>query len=734
MPPVLEHPEIVARTRDRQQSTVARRLGVSAVRLLVIALISSLIGGGWYLAKKGFGQQWRSRVVEELHKRGVEASVRRLTLDPFRGLVAQDVRIFDYKHHEKTLALISEVSLDINYAALLHHQPFLNALDVRNAQLTLPFAGTAGKVDEAQLKKFRAHIYFPPEQPSLQVKFSGDLADMENARIEATLGGEVLRHDKYEMRDLLATVEFADQRLSITQFTWNDAAGTFVGRGSWIRQTQEMNFQAHSNVDLKSFLAAFGFVEPLADATFDTAPEIDLSGRGNFGQGQPQLKIIGHAAVASFAYKGIPFSDLSVDFSWDGKRTLLRDIRLRHQKETLHADLLDAPNDFRLDLDSTIDPGILRAFISPELQQFFNEWQWLPPAVHLTIRGPDRHPQNWLGEGTVALSRTRFRGIWMNSANAKVHFRDGAVTYENFRVIRDEGAATGSFTYDFKKHEVRISNIKSSLHPAEAIVWIDPSLVKTVIPYNFRHPPNLTANGVYQFQGGKNTRLEINVEAPTGMDYVFLGKSLPFERVSARLLFTNDRLQIIDLKAGLFSGTTNGSADISLAKNDPHYKANISLSRIDFPHLTDLYYQYQTAHGQLSGSYNFTGLGSDARTMRGHGNIEVTNGDVFAIPVFGPLSGILNAIVPGTGYSIARKAAANFTIEDGIIHTEDFEAAGKLFSMLGRGDIHFLDDQLDFDLRISANGPAAVLTPVYKLFEYVGEGSLNHPNWHSKRF
>jgi hypothetical protein len=794
MPPVLEPPETSAPTRNRQ-STVARRLGVSAVRLLVIALISSLIGGGWYLAKKGFGQQWRSRVVEELHKRGVEASVRRLTLDPFRGLVAQDVRIFDYKHHEKTLALISEVSLDINYAALLHHQPFLNALDVRNAQLTLPFAGTDGKVDEAQLKKFRAHIYFPPEQiyvsqaegffcgvrisatgqlikrenfqaspplseeewqkrlsilqrvvtelqkfnfpsehPSLQVKFSGDLADMENARIEATLRGELLRHDKYEMRDLLATVEFADQRLSITQFTWNVAAGTFIGRGSWSRQTQEMNFQAHSNVDLKSFLTAFGFVELLADATFSTAPVIDFSGAGNLGQGQPQLKIIGHAAVGSFTYKAIPLSDLSADFSWDGERVLLRDIHLRHQNEELRANLMDGPDDFRLDLESTIDPGVLHAFVSPELQQFFREWQWLPPAIHLTLRGPDRHPENWEGEGTVALGRTRFRGIWMNSANSKVHFRDGAITYENFRVTRDEGVATGSFTYDFKKHEVRVSNIKSSLNPAEAVFWIDPDLLKTVTPYKFKHPPNLSANGVYQFHGGKNTRLEINVDAPSGMDYVFLGKPLPVDRVSGKLIFTNDRLQIVDLKGVLFSGTTRGAADISLAKNDPHYKANISVNEIDFPRLTDLYYQYKTAHGQLRGSYNFTGLSSDARTMRGSGNVEVTNGDVFAIPIFGPLSEILNSVLPGTGYSIARKASANFAIKDGTIHTDDFEAAGKLFSMLGHGDIHFLDDKLDFDLRMSANGPAALLTPMYKLFEYTGEGSLNHPNWHPKRF
>ena len=150
--------------------------------------------------------------------------------------------------------------------------------------------------------------------------------------------------------------------------------------------------------------------------------------------------------------------------------------------------------------------------------------------------------------------------------------------------------------------------------------------------------------------------------------------------------------------------------------------------------MTDLYYQYKTAPGQLSGNYKLTGLGNDARTMRGSGRIEVTNGNVFAIPVFGPLSEVFNAVVPGTGYSIARKANASFTIDDGIIHTDNFEAAGRLFSMLGHGDIYFLDDKLDFDVRMDAHGPGVLLTPMYKLFEYVGEGSLNRPNWHPKRF
>jgi hypothetical protein len=218
------------------------------------------------------------------------------------------------------------------------------------------------------------------------------------------------------------------------------------------------------------------------------------------------------------------------------------------------------------------------------------------------------------------------------------------------------------------------------------------------------------------------------------MEYVFLGKTLPFDSVSARLLFTNDRLQISDVRADLLAGTLRGNADISLARNDPRYRATLSVSEINFPRLTDLYFNYKTAQGLLRSTYEFNGMGNDWRTMRGKGKVEVSNGDVFAIPIFGPLSGILNHIVPGSGYSIAHKANAEFTVGNGIIHTEDFEAGGSLFSMLGNGDIHFLDDKLDFNLRLDMKGPGIVLLPMYKLFEYAGEGSLKKPDWHPKRF
>src|SRR3954469_5048192 len=144
--------------------TWRRQVIATGTRLLVILSFALLIWGGWYLANRGLGRAFRVRVVEELRKRGIEASVRKLTLDPFRGLVARDVRIYDAKHREQPLLAISEVALDINYAALLHRQPFLNAIDVRDAQLIFPIENSDPKSPKPELSHFRAHIYFPPEQ------------------------------------------------------------------------------------------------------------------------------------------------------------------------------------------------------------------------------------------------------------------------------------------------------------------------------------------------------------------------------------------------------------------------------------------------------------------------------------------------------------------------------------------------------------------------------------------
>ncbi len=210
MPATLDQPPPRPRLhRGRLRRPARVRLIHNLIRLTIVLVLGGLGAGGWYLAKKGFSRNWRNIVVEELHKRGVEASVRRLTLDPFRGLIARDVRIYDYKKREKTLALVSEISLDINYAALFHRQPFLNALDIRNGDLTIPLPPVAGKVSNAELKHFRAHVYFPPER----IEVSQAEGVFGGVRISAS--GQLIKRADYQPSP--DSAEEAARRLRLLQ-------------------------------------------------------------------------------------------------------------------------------------------------------------------------------------------------------------------------------------------------------------------------------------------------------------------------------------------------------------------------------------------------------------------------------------------------------------------------------------------------------------------------------------
>ena len=85
------------------------------------------------------------------------------------------------------------------------------------------------------------------------------------------------------------------------------------------------------------------------------------------------------------------------------------------------------------------------------------------------------------------------------------------------------------------------------------------------------------------------------------------------------------------------------------------------------------------------------------------------------------------------GRAVARKATSTFVIKDGVISTEDLVVQGKGFSMLGHGKLFFIDDKMDFDMRINAQGlPGVLLFPVSKLFEYTAADKLSKPVWHPK--
>src|SRR5207247_8347933 len=142
-----------------------------------------------------------------------------------------------------------------------------------------------------ELQKLR----FPGAVPSLQLKFSGDIAEIEKARVEATLHGDRLQRGSYEMRDLSIAAEWNNQHLNIAHCEWSDRKGSFAGRADWNWETSTANFEARSSLNLKASLDAFGLGGPLVATELHSPPLVEISGAVNFGPERFRTQTIGHA-------------------------------------------------------------------------------------------------------------------------------------------------------------------------------------------------------------------------------------------------------------------------------------------------------------------------------------------------------------------------------------------------------------------------------------------------------
>lgn len=763
---------------------------------ILILLITAILGGGWYVYHKGFTRKWRIFVSEEFRKRGVELTLRKLTLDPLRGIIAEEVKLFDGPDRKRTLAVIDDMRLVINWANLIRGKTFLDALDLRDARLSLPLDPKETRGPKVEITRLSGRLMLPPKQvylsnleaelygirvtasgrlvnpqnlteslrhqdpsakntsadtiariidellalkfegepPVLDVRFSGDLAHHDTLFVEAKLSADKVRRGNWRLESIYLDALYRDERLAIRQLSISDSKGELRLSGSYDPQAKGLEFQVHSTIDPQLAVRTFMRVPQLEEFVFYQPPSLDFIVRAAFGD-SPEMQASGHVSAERFGLRSVIFESFEADLVLDGERWAARNLRLVHRSGEMTGDVMQLPGDFRSRLNSTLDPKTLSPLLGTAIGEWLKQFEFTDsPDIHVEARGLQPAADKLWANGVLRLGRTSYRGVPAQSATATMRYLDRRLTVDPLRVVRAEGTGEGGLVFDFARNEVEIHKVQTTLNPQEVIPWIDEKLTPDIAPYRFgKRPPQLSIDGVVHTKGGDSTQLRIEVDAPSGMDYTFMRRDLHFPKIAGKLLFLGPRMKIDSLNAILFGGKLRGLLDISLQKDAPGHQAELWLENVDFAALTKLYFKYDTSKGRLNGHYAFAGQGDDPKSMRGQGQLAVTEGQVFAIPFLGPLSGILNTIVPGMGEDEARKGSASFTVDSGVISTSDFLVEGTGFSMIGGGKLFYLDDKMDFDVRINARGlPGVLLFPVSKLFEYTSTDALSKPNWRPK--
>lgn len=317
---------------------------------MMVLIVATGVWAGWYVYSKGFTRKWRNYVSAELRRYGLDLTVRRITLDPFEGLVARDVAIRRADDSTGALTTVSRVALDISLTQLWRREPFLNSIDLRDATVRIPLDSTNPHAQVIEIRKVRARVLLPPgqvrvaqaegeyegvrlaasgllavsgeiplfkedgkvdrpvlesrrklaryildelrrmsygnEKPQITVEFGGDLAKPETLNATARIETGALQRGKWQVQKLLLTARYEGGLLRLENVDIRDGRGRLHAQADL--RSGHLNGQIRSDLDLAAALAEFWPAALEYGLSSKDPPKVEISVRARL-PGSPEL-------------------------------------------------------------------------------------------------------------------------------------------------------------------------------------------------------------------------------------------------------------------------------------------------------------------------------------------------------------------------------------------------------------------------------------------------------------
>ena len=287
----------------------------------------------------------------------------------------------------------------------------------------------------------------------------------------------------------------------------------------------------------------------------------------------------------------------------------------------------------------------------------------------------------------------------------------------------------------------RFTAVGGTLHLKKDVLNVDLSgksfpqqKFSSVTRFDTPAPLRITGDfGLTKENSTRATRYTVVVDAPQSMHVLLADLEFPVEQLNATVRAENGKLTV---NAGgvLFGGHLGTLVELPDAGKSGH-RATVEIDGADFSKLTVLFGTDDETGGTLTGRFAYQTPDGSGVTIEGSGTASLEDGNIFALPLLGPLSTLISALLPGDriAYSVARKATASFRASRGRVTMNDFEAATRTFRLTASGVIDVDRDYVDLNARINLRGaPGLLLYPVSKLFEYHAGGTMSNPGWRPK--
>ncbi|MCE9520043.1 MAG: AsmA-like C-terminal region-containing protein [Verrucomicrobia bacterium] len=602
-------------------------------------------------------------------------------------------------------------------------------------------------------------------EPRLEIEVNGDLDKPEelNASLHLTANG--LRHGDYVCEELEARATYAGRLVDLTSLRIRDQLGELNAGALYEIGGDSVDFHLHSTMNLPQLASAILENQALHEVVFYEPPEITADGRVLLGKLLP-------------ADAFVPVT-MGLQAMWkkaDG-------FRYRGQLQ------MD-PTVFEPFLSHPQMRDFIKRFAFREDSSIFAELEGEGASTDI---GNDCR-----NRGRVELHHFKYQGVEFARMESDMEFEGPQHWFRNMRMERAEGVGLAQqIDWDDYAGTVKFTGLVSDLEPVAVVGCFVESTAQVIARYRFDKHPHVEMDGLIDNKrGGTNLRVKFRSEGTAhyelwGNDYIigkpagdlkFTGtrltytvsggafgkdmickgdtalgenvsdynvdfrtgsfpysvfaKMLPFEKVAVKVACKNG-VGDIDVKARVLDGDLSFRGKFDDRKTPLSYSGDLRINSINFRKFAKVYSPDYETDGDITAHAEFSGKMGDWKSLKGKGAIVILNGNLYAIPILGPLTPLLGAMLPTPigGFNVAKDADATFTLADGFATTDDLVASTKVFHIASKGQIDYVEDRIQFHAQVKFGRLLGlVLFPVSKILEYTAEGTVGDPKWRPRFF
>lgn len=604
-------------------------------------------------------------------------------------------------------------------------------------------------IDAEALRQWRGHLanlsswlervkFSGPERPSLRVQIEGDVSSPEAIRGNLRFLSGPLEIAGAEFDTAAALIEMRQAELVLKELEMVQDDRQLLATGFFLPDEKKLQLQIDSEVDLPA-VAAGVFDDPglLAEIVFYEPPLFKAEGTWDFdAEPGQQLSVVGSLSSSRFASRGVVFGG-TADFSLADGRVLLRNVEIDHQTGSFSLQSMRDSQGFRYDASLRMNPSVFAPFVRADrTRDFLNSFKLGRDSsfrLDLSGGGPSMDSREWTSLGTLDLRDTEFRGTLFSRLEADLEVSGVKHKYSNVRLARPEGSMQAqSVSVDMSTGRTEIQNLVGDVDAVAVMRCFHRPTSDRLKAYRFQEHPSVSVSG---FIAGREadtpSDLEIKFQSAQACQTELLGRTWSVSPVAGQVRLIDGRVDT-RLEGGVFGGTLN----LGCTNRGGVTQGEVRATRLGFDRLVAFLDGQSTTGGEFALDLQFRSDGRSRRSFEGSGAARLAGGNIFSIPVFGPLTPLIDGLLPRElkSYGVAHTANMGFDVRDGVLRTDSLEALTKAFRLSVDGEIDLESYEIAADASLNLKGaPGILLSPVSKLLEFHASGPAMKPVWVPKR-